>query len=125
MKRRLLTIPGHAHTIECVLYDTLCALWESQDRGCHFVASYESLFNGEGRPPTMGRVHLPRGIVKDIYFYGGLVAHELMHAVLDAGFALNADKTGDHLADDTEALCEMMGDLTAQFWRWHRAPESI
>ena len=116
MKRHLLTIPGHAHTIECVLYETLEEMWESQDRDCHFLASYESRFNDDERPPIMGRIHLAREscIIS-------IVAHELMHVVLDAGFALYSerDASGDLHVDNTEALCEMMESLTMQFWCWH------
>ena len=116
MKHRLLTIPDSTHSIECILYDTRCEMWEAIDKGVDFDGFYQSLFIEDERPAIMGCIHL----VHD-YFGGGVVAHEILHAVLDVGFALVAEKDedGDYLVDDTEALCNMMGDLTAQFWHWY------
>ena len=91
-------------------------MWEEIGKGVDFDGFYQSLFTDDERPYIMGRIHM----VYD-YFGSGVVAHEILHAVLDVGFALVAEKDedGDYLVDDTEALCTMMGDLTAQFWRWY------
>jgi len=91
-------------------------MWKALNKGTDFDGFYESGFANDERPPIMGTVHLAHD-----FYGGGVVAHELLHAVLDAGFALHSerDENGDNHVDDTEALCNMMGDLTAQFWRWH------
>jgi len=116
IKRCLLAIPKHEHSIECVIYDTLEAMWVALGRGNDFHGYYESLFRDDERPLIMGRICLVRG-----HYGGGVVAHELLHAVLDAGFALlcEEDDAGAKNVDDTEGLCNMIGHLTAQFWRWH------
>ena len=116
IKRCLLAIPKHEHSIECVIYDTLEAMWAALDRGNGFYGYYQSLFRDDERPLIMGRICLVRG-----HYGGGVVAHELLHAVLDAGFALHSETDNDdelHVYD-IEALCDMIGNLTAQFWRWH------
>jgi len=91
-------------------------MWDAIDKGNDFHGFYESLFADDERPHIMGRVHLTHN-----YYGSGVVAHELLHAVLDVGFALYStlDASGDNIIDDPESLCNMMGDLTSQFWRWH------
>ena len=116
MRHLLLTIPGHPHHIGCVLYDTRREMWDAINKGSDFLGFYESKFAGIYRPSVMGVVHLSRD-----FCHSGVVAHELLHAVLDVGFALNStrDEDGNDNVSDTEALCNMMEDLTTQFWDWH------
>jgi len=115
-KRRLLEIPNRPHTIECVIYDTLEEMWAAIDKGNDFHGYYQSLFRDDERPPVMGRIHLARG-----HYGSGVVAHEMLHAVMDVGFALYCELDSDNELHvyDNEVLCDMIGHLTAQFWRWH------
>jgi len=116
MKSRLLEIPNHPHTIECVVHETLEDMWAAIDRGNNFDGYYQSLFEDGERPPVMGRIHLVRG-----HYGAGVVAHEMLHAVLDVGFVLycELDNAGVLHVYDNEPLCDMIGHLTAQFWIWH------